>query len=450
MRICAFLYEYFRKKSTIIVLLVTDMPKSEPDGCVLQPPTPQSLTNQSFPSCPFTQTPHTVFKQPHPPAVQSSPVYEASHPQLMPGTSPSSADNFPQQSPQLAVTVSGPVEQCSPQPGLHPVPDHFVRQAAIRPASSPSGAPRPGTPGADSAHCMRPSFGAPFHLAGHGAVPPHFIDPFHGPGSHPVRSSGDHFGAVPEHYAAVSSGSSPVQQPSEGFQVQYPSEHYIRSQMNQPRGTYPVNQDIYMRMPMNPRIATSDPYARVRITPPPSDPHLRPQMVPRSAVADHYLPCMPLPPRPLSNEPFPRSTAPAVTTDPYARPLMTPRSAVSDPYAHSPASSDSFSRQPRTPLSEPRSHPSLATSPSDQYVRTPMTPRPSSEPYSRPPSSELAAPPGSGVDVSRQPSREPSAEALSSSSVSEFLFVLFCTVWCFIHIVLFTSAKQGSSVILSE
>ena len=399
---------------------MTDMPKSETDGSTLQPQTPQTPPNQSFPPCTFTQTPHTVFKQPHPPALQTSPVYEASHPQLVPGTSQSSAENFPPQPPQHAVAVGGPSEQCSPQPGLQTVPDHFVRQAAIRPGSIPSGAPRPGPPGTEGAHYMRPSFGAPFHLAGHGAVPPRFIDPFHGPGSHPVRSSGDHFGAVPEHYAAVSSGSgsSPVQQPPEGFQVHYGSEHYIRSQMSQPRGTYPVNQDIYMRMPMNPRIATSDPYARVRITPSPSDPHARPQMAPRSAVAEHYPPCMPLPPRPLSNEPFPRSAATAVTTDPYARPLLTPRSAVSDPYAHSPASSDSFPRQPRTPLSEPRSHPSLATSPSDQYVRTPMTPRPSSEPYSRPPSSELAAPPGSGVDVPRQPSREPSTETLSSTSVS--------------------------------
>jgi len=393
---------------------VTDIPKSESEGCALQPQTPQTPPSQSFPPGTFTQAPHTVFKQPHPPALQSSPVYEASHPQLMPGSSQSSAENIPQPPPQHAITVGAPSEQCLSQP----VPDHFIRQAVVRPGSTPSGAPRPGPPGADGVHYMRPSFGPPFHMPGHGAVPPRFVDPFHGPVSHPVRSPGDHFGVVPEHYAAVSSGSSPVQHTSEAFQVHYGSEQYIRSQMSQHRGTYPVNQDIYMRMPMNPRMATSDPYTRVRMNPPPSDPHARPQVAPRSVVTDHYLPCMPLPPRPLSNEPFPRSAATAVTTDPYARPLMTPRSAVSDPYTHSPASADSFPRQPRTPLSEPRSHPSLATSPSDQYVRTPMTPRPSSEPYSRPPSSELAAPPGSGVEVSRQPTREPSTENLSAASVS--------------------------------
>jgi len=418
------------------------MLKSETEGGALQPCTPQTPPNQPFPSCTFAPTAHTVFKQPHPPAVQSSPVYEASHPQLVSGTLQSSAENVQQQQPQHTVAVGGAAEQCSSQ---QPVPDHFVHQAVVRPGSTPSVAPRPGPQGADGAHYMRPSFGVPFHLTRHGAVPPRFIDPFHGPGMHPVRSPGDHFGAVPEHYAAVSSGSSLTQHVSEGFQVQYGSEHYIRSQMNQLRGTYPVHQDIYMRMPMNPRIATSDPYARVRISPP-SDPHARPQLAPRSNVTDHYLPCMPLPPRPLSNEPFPCSVATAVTTDPYARPLMTPRSAVSDPYAHSPASADSFSRQPRTPLSEPRSHPSLATSPSDQYVRTPMTPRPSSEPYSRPPSSELAAPP---VDVSRQPTREPSTE----TSVSFIFSAVFVQHIFFIHFVLFCSVKQGSinySVIFLE
>jgi len=390
---------------------VTDLLKTETEGCALLPQTPHTPPSQSFTPCTFPQTPQTVFKQPHPPALPSSPVYEASHPQLVPGSSRSPAESFPQQPPQHGMAVSGPVEQCGSQLGLQPVPDHFARQAAIRPASTPSGASRPGPPGPDSGQYMRPTFGAPFHIAGHGAVPPRFIDPFHGPAGHPVRSPGDHFGVIPEHCAAVSSVSSPIPQPPEGFQVHYGSEHYIRGQMNQPRGSYPVNPDMYMRMPMNPRVATSDPYARARMTLSPSDPHTRPQMAPRSVVTDHYMPCMPLPSRPMSNEPFPRSAA-------TARSPVTPRPAVSDQYAHSPASSDSFPRQPTTPLSEPRSHPSLAASPSDPYVRTPLTPRPSSEPYSRPPSSELAGPPGTAVDVPRQPSREPSAETLSSPSVS--------------------------------
>jgi len=388
-------------------MFFTDMAKADTDGGALLPQTPQTPPNQSFTSCTFSQT---VFKQPHPPALQTSPVYEASHLQLAPGLSRSTADSFPQQ--QHVITVGGSVEQCGSQPALQPVSDHFVRQAVIRPGSSPSGAPRLGPAGSDSGQYMRPAFGAPFHIAGHGTVPPRFIDPFHGPGGHPVRSSGEHFGAIPEHYAAVSSVSSP--QPPEGFQVHYGSEHYIRGQMNQPRGTYPVSPDMYMRMPMNPRVATSDPYARARLTPP-SEPHMRPQMATRSVVADHYMPCMPLPPRPLSSEPFPRSAATAAATDLYARLPLTPRPAVSDPYAHSPASSDSFSRQPTTPLSEPRSHPSLAASPSDPYARTPMTPRPSSEPYSRPSSSELA---GTAVDIPRQLSREPSVETLMSPSVS--------------------------------
>ena len=403
-------------------MLMTDVPKTETDGCALLPQTPQTPPNQSFASCTFSQTPRTVFKQPHPPALQSSPVYEPSHPQLVPGSLRPTAESFPQQH-QQPPQHGGPVEQCVSQPGLQPVPDHFVRQAVIRPGSTPSGALRTGPPGADSGQYMRSTFGAPFHIAGHGAVPSRFMDPFHGPGGHPVRSSGDHFGVIPEHYAAVSSVSSPIAQPPEGFQVHYGSDHYIRGQMNQPRGTYPVNADMYMRMPMNPRVATSDPYARARMTPSPSDPHTKPQIAPRSVVADHYMPCMPLPPRPLSNELFPRSAA---TTDPYVRQPVTPRPAVSDPYVHSPASSDSFPRQPTTPLSEPRSHQSLAASPSDPYVRTPMTPRPSSEPYSRPPSSELAGPVGTAVDVPRQPSREPSAETLSSPSVSSIcLYAVF-------------------------
>ena len=413
---------------------MTDVVKTETDGCALLPQTPQTPPNQSFPSRTFSPTPQiqTVFKQPHPPALQSSPVYEAGHPQLVPGSSRSPVESYPQQHqqpPQHAVAVGGPVDQC----GSLPVPDHFVRQAVIRPGSTPSGTPRPGPPGADSGQYMRPTFSAPFHIAGHGTVPPRFIDPFHGPGGHPVRSSGDHFGAIPEHYAAVSSLSSTIPQPPEGFQVHYGSEHYIRGQMNQqPRGTYPVNPDVYMRMPMNPRVATSDPYARARMTSSPSDPHTRPQIAPRSVVGDHYMaPCMPLPPRPLSNEPFPRSAATAVTTDPYSRPPLTPRPVVSDPYAHSPASSDSFPRQPTTPLSEPRSHPSLAASPSDPYIRTPMTPRPSSEPYSRPPSSELAGQPGTAVDVPRQPSREPSAETLSSPSVRQAFLMLFLLFYYF-------------------
>jgi len=393
------------------------MPKTDTDGSsALQPPTPQTppTPNQSFPSCTFSQTPQTVFKQPHPPSLQSSPVYEASHPSLVPGPSRSAADSFPQQPPQHAMAVSGPVEQCGSQPGLQPVTDHFVHQAVIRPGSTP----RPAPPGADNGQYMRPTFGTRFHIAGHGAMPPRFSDHFHGPSGHPVRSSGDHFGVIPEHYAASSSVSSAGPQPPEGYQVHYGSEHYIRGQMNQPRGTYPVNPEMYMRMPMNPRAATSDPYSRARMTPSPSDPHTRPQLAPRSVVADHYMPCMPLPPRPLSNEPFPHLAATAATTDPYTRPPLTSRPAVSDPYAHSPASSDSFPRQPTTPLSEPRSHPSLSASPSDPYVRTPMTPRPSSEPYSRPPSSELAGPPGNTVDTPRQPSRELSAETLSSPSVN--------------------------------
>jgi len=416
------------------MLLVTDGPKTEMDGLsALQPQTPQTppTPNQSFPLCTFSQT---VFKQPHPPALQSSPVYETSHPSLVPGTSRSTADSFQQQQPpQHALAVGGQVEPSGSQPGLQPVPDHFVHQAVIRPGSSPTGAPRPGPPtGADSGQYMRPTFGgAPFHIAGHGAVPPRFIDHFHGPAGHPVRSPGDHFGVIPEHYAAVSSVSSPVPQPPEGFQVHYGSEHYIRGQMNQPRGTYAVNPDMYMRMPMNARVATSDPYVRARLTPL-SDPHTRTQLAPRSVVADHYMPCMPMPPRPLSNEPFPRSVATAAATDPYARPPLTPRPAVSDPYAQSPSSSDAFPRQPTTPLSEPRSHPSLSASPSDPYVRTPMTPRPSSEPYSRPPSSELAGPPGSAVDIPRQPSRELPADSLLSPSVGLICIYSFFSNKCFV------------------
>jgi len=394
-------------------MLVTDTAKTDVDGSsALQPQTPQTppTPNQSFPSCTFPQTPQTVFKQPHPPALQSSPVYEASHPSLVPGTPRSPADSFPPQPPPHAMAVGGPAEQCGSQPGLQPVPDHFVHQAVVRPGSTPIGVPRPGPPGADGGQYMRPTFGAPFHIAG----PPRFIDRFHGPAGHSVHSSGDHFGVIPEHYAAVSSVSSPIPQSPEGFPVHYGSEHYIRGQMNAPRGAYPVGPDMYMRIPMNPRAATSDPYARAaRMPPSASDPHARPQLAPRSVVAEHYMPCMPLTPRPLSNEPFPRLAATAATTDPYARPPLTPRPAVSDPYAHSPASSDSFPRQPTTPLSEPRSHPS----PSDPYVRTPMTPRPSSEPYSRPPSSELTGQPGSAVDVPRQPSRELTVETLSSPSV---------------------------------
>ena len=403
-------------------MFVTDVPKTEADGCALTPQTPQTPPNQSFTSCTFSQT---VFKQPHPPSLQSSPVYEPTHLQPAAGSARSTADSFPQQPPQHAMAVGSPVEQCAPQPALQPVPDHFVRQAVIRPGSAVSGTSRPVPPGVDSGQYMRPTFGAPFHIAGHGAVPPRFVDHFHGPAGHAVRSPGDHFGVIPEHYAAVSSVSSPIQQASEGFQVHYGSEHYIRGQMSQPRGTYPVSPDMYMRMPMNPRVATSDPYTRALLTPSPSDPHTRAQIPPRSVVADHYMPCMPLPPRPLSNEPFPRSAATAATTDPYARPPLTPRSAVSDPYAHSPASSDSFPRQPTTPLSEPRSHPSLAVSPSDPYVRAPMTPRPSSEPYSRPPSSELAGPPGTAVDVPKQPCREPSVETLSSPLVRLVVCMLF-------------------------
>jgi len=391
-------------------MLVTDMLKAESDGGTLLPQTPHTPPNQSFTSCTFSPTSQTVFKQPHPPALQSSPVYEASHPQLLPGSSRSPAEGFPQQLPHH---VGGQVEQSGSQPVLQPVPDHFVRQPMIRPGSTAGGPPRPPGPlVADSGQYMRPSFGAPFHVAGHEAVPPRFIDPFHG---HPVRSSGDHFGAMPEHYAAVSSESSPIAQPPEGFQVHYGSEHYIRGQMNQPRGPYP---EMYMRMPMNPRMAASDPYVRARMTSSSSDPHTRPQMAPRSVVADHYMPCMPLPLRPMSNEPFPHSAATAATSDPYTRPPLTPRPTVSDLHAHSPASSDSFPRQPTTPLSEPRSHPSLAASPSDPYVRMPMAPRPASEPYSRPSSSELAGQPGTVVDVLRQSAREPPAETLSSPSVS--------------------------------
>jgi len=405
-------------------LLVTDVLKTETDASALQPQTPQTSPNQCFPSCTIAQTPNTVFKQPHPPSLQSSPVYEPSHPQLIPGISRSTGESFPhqQQIPQHTMAVGGPVEPCVSQPDLQPVPDHFVRQAAMRPGSTPDGVPRPGQPGADGGHYMRPTFGAPFHLPGHGAAAPRFMDLFRGPGGHPVRSSAEHFGPVPEHYAIVSSGSSPIPQPPEGFQVHYGPEHYIRGQMNQPRGSYPVNPDMYMRMPMGLRVAASDQHARARMTPPPSDPHTRPPMAPRSVVVDHhYMPCMPLPPRPLTNESFPRSATTAATTDPYARPPVTPRPVTSDQlqiFAHSPSSSDSFPRQPTTPLSEPRSHPSLAASPSDPYMRMPITPRPSSEPYSRPPSSELATPSGTAVEVPRQRSREPSTETLSSPSVS--------------------------------
>jgi len=376
------------------------------DGSALQPQTPPK---QPFSTGPFTHPPHTVFKQPHPPhALQSSPVYEASHPQLMPGTSRPTGESFPPQQPQH--TISGPPEQC----GAQPSPDGFVHQSAVRPGTSPGGTPRPCPPGPDSGHYVRSTFGSPF--PGHGPMSPRFVDPFHG--GHPVRSLGDHFGPASEHYAIVSSGSSPMAQPIEGgFPVHYGSEHYIRGLP--PRGAYPVNVDMYMRMPMNPRLATSDPYTRARMPPSPSDAHVRPPMAPRSVISDHYMPCMPLPPRPLSNEAFPRSATPAAPTDPYARPPLTPHPPAPDLYAHSPASSDSFPRQPTTPLSEPRSHPSLAASPSDPYVRTPMTPRPSSEPYSRPPSSELVPPPPvSAVDVQRAPGREPSVESLSSPVVS--------------------------------
>ena len=368
----------------------------------VQPQTPQTppTPGQSFPSCTFSQ--QTVFKQPHPPALQSSAVYEASHSALVPAAaSRPAADSFPQQ--PLQHVGGGSLDQCGSQPGPA---DHFVH---VRPSSSPR-------PGSESGQYMRPAFGAPFHVAGHGAVPPRFMEHFHGPAGHPVHSSGEHFGVIPpEHYAAVSSGHGSIPHPPpEGFQIHYSSEHYIRGQMSQPRGAYPVSPDMYSRMPMNPRLATSDPYLRARMTPPPSDLHSRPQLGPRSVVAEHY---MPMPPRPMSNELFPRSAATAATTDPYARPPLTPRPAVSDPFARSPASSDSFPRQSTTPLSEPRSHPSLSASPSDPYVRTPMTPRPSSEPYSRPPSLELAGPPGSTVDVQRQPSRELPPETLSSPSV---------------------------------